>query len=118
LAVGALQECDSCDTETQARKNIVLAIDQVRERLGNTRAVCRKYYIHPAVLDAYLEGKLPPPCPDIELGGACSGLSPDETAVLAFLKQRAGPTGVPAPPRRPLPHAIGNRPPPIERLRA
>lgn len=41
--------------------NIVRAVDQVAERLGNTRTVCRKYYIHPVVLDAYRRGRVLPP---------------------------------------------------------
>ena len=32
------------------------AIESVAERLGNTKAVCRKCYIHPAILDAYMDG--------------------------------------------------------------
>ena len=36
-------------------------VDQVAERLGNTRTVCRKYYIHPVVLDAYRRGRVLPP---------------------------------------------------------
>jgi DNA topoisomerase-1 len=88
LAVQALWETGPWQSETQAKNNIVHAIDRVRERLGNTRAVCRKFYVHPAVLEAYLEGKLPSPCSDPEPDGSCPGLSPLETAVLAFLKSR------------------------------
>ena len=44
----------------EAEKNIVRAIDAVAERLGNTRTVCRKYYVHPAVLDAYHNGVIAP----------------------------------------------------------
>lgn len=56
LAAKLLRECDAVDSEARARKNIVDAIDQVAKRLGNTRAVCRKSYVHPAVIDAYLDG--------------------------------------------------------------
>jgi DNA topoisomerase I len=54
----ALQEFEAVDSEAQAKKNIVQAIERVAERLGNTPAVCRKSYVHPAVLDAYLDGSL------------------------------------------------------------
>lgn len=56
LACSALRELVSFESETQAKKNVVQAIDVVAERLGNTRAVCRKCYIHPAVLDSYMGG--------------------------------------------------------------
>ena len=43
-------------SKTAGNKVIVEAVDSVAEALGNTRAVCRKCYIHPAVLDAYMSG--------------------------------------------------------------
>jgi DNA topoisomerase I len=45
----------SFDSQAQAKRNI---IEAVAKRLGNTKAVCRKCYIHPFVLNAYLEGSL------------------------------------------------------------
>jgi DNA topoisomerase-1 len=45
-------------SETQAKRNVVEAIKTVAQRLGNTPAVCRKCYVHPAVLECYLAGKL------------------------------------------------------------
>jgi DNA topoisomerase-1 len=58
LACAALREFEAFDSETQAKKNIVQAIDAVAQRLGNTRSVCRKCYVHPAVLDSYLSGTM------------------------------------------------------------
>src|SRR5436190_1077817 len=46
------------DDRRLAKMNIVSAIEQVAKRLGNTRAVCRKCYVHPAILDAYLDGSM------------------------------------------------------------
>jgi DNA topoisomerase I len=89
LAVRALQECGFCDAASQLKKNIAQAIDCVRERLGNTRAVCRKYYIHPSVLAAYTEGTLPPPCPEAQETTPTQGLSADEALVLEFLRQQS-----------------------------
>ncbi|MEO7414018.1 MAG: DNA topoisomerase IB, partial [Opitutaceae bacterium] len=57
LAAIALREFEKFDSHTQAKKNVVQAIERVAERLGNTPAVCRKCYVHPAVLNAYLDGK-------------------------------------------------------------
>ena len=45
-------------SQTQAKKNIVRAIEDVAERLGNTPTVCRKCYVHPAVLESYLDGSM------------------------------------------------------------
>ena len=56
LAMIALQEFEAFDSQAQARKNIVRAIESVARRLGNTPSVCRKCYIHPGILDAYLDG--------------------------------------------------------------
>lgn len=56
LAAVALRAAGPALTKREATRNINRAIDAVAERLGNTRAVCRKYYVHPALLHAYLQG--------------------------------------------------------------
>ena len=93
LAAAALRELGGFASEKQAKAKIVAAIDQVAERLGNTRAVCRKYYVHPAVLDAYLEGVTIPPLPPDQgqrrTGNGPAALRRDELAVIALLGQRA-----------------------------
>jgi DNA topoisomerase I len=58
LAVRALRDLGPMDTEREAKSAIVRAVDQVAEQLNNTRAVCRKYYIHPTVLETYLAGTM------------------------------------------------------------
>ena len=58
LAALALQEFEAFGSETQARRNVTAAIKEVSRRLGNTPAICRKCYVHPAVLDHYLDGTL------------------------------------------------------------
>jgi DNA topoisomerase-1 len=58
LACFELRTFIDCESQTQAKRNIVEAVKKVAERLGNTPAVCRKCYIHPAVLDCYLSGDL------------------------------------------------------------
>lgn len=66
------------------------AIAQVAGRLGNTPTVCRKSYIHPTVIDAYLEGTMLASLKsrtEAELGDLAH-LSPEEAAVLAFLRDR------------------------------
>jgi DNA topoisomerase-1 len=91
LAARALAEFEAFDAQTQAKRNIVRAIEAVAKRLGNTRAVCRKCYVHPAVVDAYLDGSLLQTLRqrvEGELKGRLAGLRPEEGAVLAFLQER------------------------------
>jgi DNA topoisomerase-1 len=57
LAAQALDESEAAASDTQAKRNVGRAIDAVAERLGNTPAICRKCYVHPAVLDVYLDGQ-------------------------------------------------------------
>jgi DNA topoisomerase-1 len=91
LAAMALQEFEKFDSEAQAKKNIVRAIEAVSEKLGNTPSVCRKCYVHPAVLDAYLEGtalQVLRERAQEELVDELEHLQPEEAAVLAMLQER------------------------------
>jgi DNA topoisomerase-1 len=56
LAAQLLSECEPSETIAQAKQTIVRVVQAVAQRLGNTQAVCRKSYIHPAVLDRYVDG--------------------------------------------------------------
>lgn len=56
LAAIELAEIGKAEDEKQAKRNIVRAIERVAERLGNTPTVCRGCYIHPKVLDSYMQG--------------------------------------------------------------
>jgi DNA topoisomerase I len=58
LAAQTLQEAPPFGSEAEARRNIVAAVETTSRHLGNTKAVCRKCYIHPAIFDSYLEGTL------------------------------------------------------------
>ena len=58
LACTMLQQFEPFESETQAKKNIVSAIQAVSRQLGNTPSVCRKCYVHPGVLDSYLGGRM------------------------------------------------------------
>jgi DNA topoisomerase-1 len=91
LAALALREFEKFDSKARARKNIVRAIESVAERLGNTPAVCRKCYVHPEVLSAYLDGALVQTLKvraEKRLARSIGDLSPDEAAVLGLLQQR------------------------------
>jgi DNA topoisomerase I len=58
LAATLLREYESFDSQARAKKNIVRAVEEVARKLGNTKTVCRKCYIHPAIFDAYLDGTI------------------------------------------------------------
>jgi DNA topoisomerase-1 len=84
-----LQRLGPADLETEARKNVVAAIKATAHSLGNTPAVCRKSYIHPAIIAAYLDGTLIPKlneCKGKVSSNSTSRLRPKEAALLRFLK--------------------------------
>jgi DNA topoisomerase-1 len=90
LMFRALQTCKPYSSQTQAKKHITSAIKTVAEQLGNTPAVCRKCYIHPEVLNAYLDGSLFHPgthC-NKEVSTNLRSLRAEEVAVLTFLHRR------------------------------
>ncbi len=91
LAALALQEFEAFDSEAKAKKNLRTAIEGVAARLGNTPTICRKCYIHPQVLDCYLEGALLLQIKDAvedELRADLGALRPEEAAVLGLLQAR------------------------------
>ena len=90
LAAMALRDCEKFDSDAQAKKNVIRAIESVAKQLGNTPTICRKCYIHPAIIEAYLSGTV------IELmakrarkqSGNAARLHPEESAVLELLQKR------------------------------
>lgn len=91
LAAIALREFESFDSKAQAKKNVVSAIESVAERLGNTPTVCRKCYIHPEIIESYLDGSMLESLKQVadqELAASLEDLKPEEAAVLALLQQR------------------------------
>ena len=90
LAATALAELKEFDSQAQAKRNIVKAIETVAAKLGNTKAVCRKCYIHPEIVGAYFDGELV----EVLAGRAATmaksiaRLHPREAAVLALLQRR------------------------------
>ena len=91
LAAMALNAQEAFKNKTQAKKNVKDAIAAVAKILGNTPTVCRKCYVHPAVLETYLSGAM------IEglkqkteetLAGKLHNLRAEEAAVMSFLQAR------------------------------
>jgi len=91
LAATALKEFEAVDTDARRKKNVVAAIEAVAKRLGNTKAVCRKCYVHPAVIDSYMDGSLIEALAkkaSAEVTRNVKNLPAEEAAVLALLQQR------------------------------
>jgi len=91
LAAMALSVLDPFETKKQARANIKDAIRAVSKLLGNTPVICRKCYVHPAILEAYLDGNsiegLKQKAEKAVTQNRCD-LRSSETAVLKFLQAR------------------------------
>ncbi len=90
-AMCSLQDLGPYETETQAKRNVVDAIKSASKQLGNTPTICRKSYIHPEIIDAYLNGSLLNALKQDDKQAvvqALHGLHPEEISVLAFLEQK------------------------------
>jgi DNA topoisomerase-1 len=110
LAAATLSSFDRCRSQVQAKRNIVQAIALVAERLGNTKAVCRKSYVHPMVFDCYADGSLALKVTTARAGSA-DGLDAQERAVLAWLRSKNGDRSriIAAHPLTPSPHESRRR---------
>jgi DNA topoisomerase-1 len=88
LAFRILKEAGYCETEAETKRQIVAALDKVSESLGNTRTVCKKYYVHPQILSLYQDKKLEKYCPDNSvISKELDGLFPEEISVMKILAQ-------------------------------
>ena len=91
LAAMALNELESFDSAAQAKRNLRAAIEKVAGKLGNTPTICRRCYVHPEVLNSYMDGNLVLELKsqaESELRSAVQRLKPEEAAVLALLRGR------------------------------
>jgi DNA topoisomerase-1 len=86
LAASALASVKPVKNERYAKKNVTAAVERVASRLGNTPAVCRKCYIHPAIVEAYLAGDLA--ALHAKSDGDADDYTADEAKVLRFLERR------------------------------
>ena len=89
LAAAALRGFRQLDTESKRKKAIVRAVEKVARHLGNTPAVCRRCYIHPAILDGYVDGTLLEAMAaktEAYLKENIAHMSAEEAAVTAFLR--------------------------------
>jgi DNA topoisomerase I len=90
LAAQLLKDFEAFDSDAQAKRNIVEAVEAVAKRLGNTKAVCRKCYIHPAILETYFDGSLVQTVSQRarRMAQGAGALSEGEAAVLGLLQRR------------------------------
>jgi DNA topoisomerase-1 len=90
LAAMVLRELAPHGSTIEAKRNVVRAIERVAERLGNTPSICRKCYIHPVVLDVYVDGSLVETLQRRaeDLRDVEGDLDSDEAMVLGFLQER------------------------------
>ena len=87
LACTSLRGFKPASSRAQAKKNVLLAVDAVAGVLGNTRSVCRKSYIHPAIVEAYESGLMNGAKRLAAKGTRNGGLRQDEIVTLALLRQ-------------------------------
>jgi DNA topoisomerase-1 len=90
LAAQALQEFEQVDSQARRKRNVVRAVEAVAERLGNTKAVCRKCYIHPQIIESYMDGSLIDHLRHEaeQMLKPLHHLHPEEAAVLVLLTRR------------------------------
>jgi DNA topoisomerase-1 len=91
-ALAAFKAIGSAETVTATKNNIVQALDMVAKHLGNTRTVCKKYYVHPAIIDHYTNKTLDKFLSKFE-EVICSdetGLSQDEQILMKVLETAPG----------------------------
>ena len=90
LAAQLLKDFEAFESDAQAKRNIVEAVEAVAKRLGNTKAVCRKCYIHPAILETYFDGSLVQTVSQRarRMAQGAGALSEGEAAVLGLLQRR------------------------------
>jgi DNA topoisomerase-1 len=85
----ALCEQAADESPMAAQQCLVAAVKATAQQLGNTPAVCRKSYIHPAVISAYLQGDLAAPPAELADAAADDALNPAERAILTLLERTA-----------------------------
>ena len=86
----AFRSLGQAETSSDCKKNIVAALDEVSTKLGNTRTVCRKYYVHPGIIRLYEEKSLNKYLDEldrIEQPDDLAGLTSEEKVLMKILRQ-------------------------------
>lgn len=88
--IRAFKSIGESESETDCKKKIVAALDEVSKQLGNTRTVCKKYYVHPGIIKLYEEKNLLKYLSEldkIEQPDDLAGLTSEERVLMKILKQ-------------------------------
>jgi len=86
----SLKALEKADTVAKKKSNIVSALNEVSIKLGNTRTVCKKYYVHPGIIELYENDSIDnylKELDDIEIPDNVSDLTKDEKVLMKILKQ-------------------------------
>jgi DNA topoisomerase I len=89
-SIRAFRSIGEAETESDCKKNIVAALEEVSKQLGNTRTVCKKYYVHPGIIKLYEEKNLLKSLGEldkIEQPDDLTGLTSEERVLMKILKQ-------------------------------
>ncbi|HKH46569.1 MAG TPA: DNA topoisomerase IB [Thermoanaerobaculia bacterium] len=97
LMLAALLDIGVCESEKEANRAVVQAVKDVAANLGNRPAICRKYYIHPLLIETFVQGELVDALAEVveesQDDGASNGLRKLEAQVLGLLRARVGGNG-------------------------
>ena len=88
--IRAFKAMGMAESESDCKKNIVAALDEVSKKLGNTRTVCKKYYVHPGIIKLYEESNLDKYLSEldkIENPDLLTGLTTEERVLMKILKE-------------------------------
>ena len=88
--IRAFRSMGEAETDSECKKNILAALDEVSKQLGNTRTVCKKYYVHPGVIKLYEDKSLLKYLGEldkIEEPDDLAGLASEERVLMKILKQ-------------------------------
>jgi DNA topoisomerase I len=89
-SIHAFSELGEAENATLRKKKIVEALDMVSEQLGNTRTVCKKYYVHPLIIQLYEEGELKNYLKSLRKDDdPTAGLTSEEKILMKILKKAA-----------------------------
>ena len=86
----AFKSMGEAGSDADCKKNIIAALDEVSKKLGNTRTVCKKYYVHPGILKLYEEKNLAKylkELDNIEKPDDLTGLTSEEKVLMKILKE-------------------------------
>lgn len=84
----AFKALGECASEADLKKNILAALDEVSKKLGNTRTVCKKYYVHPGIIELYEQNGLQKylkELDDIEKSDNLTGYTSEERVLMKIL---------------------------------